>query len=73
MQVQKDLIKVAGRMNLGGNTFNMFGMLGLVLQFLRILSHRLGLHPTALSLRLRRESVRLCAGLIGAWSSKVVN
>lgn len=58
MQVEKDLIKVAGRMNLGGNTFHMFGMLDLVLQFLKILSHRLGLHPAALSLRLRRESVR---------------
>jgi hypothetical protein len=46
MQVEKYVVEIAGRMNLCGNALDVLRMLGLVLQFLDILSYRFGVHPT---------------------------
>jgi hypothetical protein len=43
------LIKIACRMNLGGNTFDMLRVFDLLLQLLDILSQRLGIHPAVFS------------------------
>jgi len=68
VQVEKDLIKIAGGMNLSGNTFDMFRVLDFLLQFLNVLSQGLGLHPILLSLSSRREAIRLYAGSVDAGS-----
>jgi len=46
MEVEEYLVEIAGRMNLCGNALDVLCMLDLVLQFLDVLSHRFGVHPT---------------------------
>jgi hypothetical protein len=66
VEVEKDLIEIAGGMNLSGNAFDMLRVLDFVLQFLDVWGYGLGLHPTLLSLPSRCERIGLYAGSVGA-------
>ncbi len=55
MQVEEYVVEITGRMNLDGNAFDVLRVFDLLLQFVDILSHRLGVHPAVFSRRSKRE------------------
>ena len=65
MQVEENLVEIAGRMNLVRDALDVLRECRLLLQFLEILRDRLGVHPTCL-LRSKRECNHGCTRISSA-------